>query len=1036
MRLIYKILLVLVVAFVLPVLALGAMAYQAMKQIDEQATNRAVETLKVTEKEHLVDAAENMASEIDHLLQKYRQKTETLQASFQYIAAHPERFDRSTVPDLYPGKQRSGLPGYGYVDPSVGAYADFERKSGGCPWVPRPVVERIAKDPALAKEVAEAVHQVMRLTPLLAHAGEAHKDAGVDLVWVVTAQRATNVYPPYDYRELVRSRPEILDLDETTEDYVRLLDPHNDPSRQVRWLEPYLDAFKGAWMTSCAAPLYQGDRFLGTVGMDILLHTITGKVLALRPGSQGYAFLVTAEGKPLAMPEEGLKDLLWDDAQRQAMAESQRAQPERRWTAEQIAALSRIALDQSPHPQQRELVSRMRAGGKGSEELRLGSRELFVAYAPVHSTGWSVGLVLPVADVVAPALSIQEAIRAGTRLVVAQFLSTVLVVLLLSIGVGFLMHYLTIRPLVRLAETVEKVSWENLDLGPEPKHKRRDEVGHLYAKFREMLGLLRTTRDEIEHKAGELGRANESLGREIEVRREAEAEVLREKELLAVTLHSIGDGVITTDLAARVVLANPVAEALTGWKSEEARGRPLDEIFVVIGEEDGAPRPNPVAQVLSSGKVVGLANHTQLVARDGSKRAVADSAAPIRDAAGQTRGVVLVFRDVTEQRRVGAELLKIAKLESVGVLAAGIAHDFNNLLTAILGSISLIRHEAEAGRPAHLWIDGAEKATLRAQELTRQLLTFTSGGAPVRKCFELAPVVREASGFPLRGSTVRCEVSCPADLWQADADEGQLIQVLHNLVLNAREAMPRGGTVRIAAHNVALPEPGEGRPAGPLGAGLRPGRYLELTVADEGEGIPREIQGRIFDPFFSTKARGSGLGLAVCYSVVKKHGGLLEVESEVGRGTTFRLLLPAASGPAALPSPAKPVPTGAGRLLVMDDEPNIREMMGEMLRLTGYSPVLSVDGEEAVRLHREGIQAGEPFAAVILDLTVPGGLGGREALARMLELEPRLKAVVSSGYSSDPVLASPAQYGFSGILAKPFDMKTLVTTLQRLLSGK
>ncbi|MGC4121667.1 MAG: ATP-binding protein [Myxococcales bacterium] len=724
-----------------------------------------------------------------------------------------------------------------------------------------------------------------------------------------------------------------MDLDENTQDYVRLLDAQHDPERQLRWLEPYLDQFKGTWMTSCAAPAYLGDRFLGTVGMDLLLHTITDQVLALRPGPEGYAFLVTAAGKPLALPEEGLKELLWDDAQRRVMADSQRASPERRWTTEQIASLSRIALDQSPDEHQRQLIGRMRAGGKGSEELRLGGRELVVAYAPVASTGWSVGLVVPVAQVVAPALSIQEAIQAGTRLITGQFLGGVLVVLLLSIAVGFLLHYLTIRPLVKLAATVEKVSWENLELGPEPAPARSDEVGHLYAKFREMLGLLRTTRDEIERKAGELVNANESLGREVEVRRAAEAEVVREKELLAVTLHSIGDGVITTDLQARVVLANPVAEALTGWTSEEARGRPLDEVFAVVAEEDGAARPSPVAQVLASGKVVDLANHTLLVARDGTRRAIADSAAPIRDATGQTRGVVLVFRDVTEQRRLGAAALKIAKLESVGVLAAGIAHDFNNLLTAILGSISLVRHEAEAGRPIGAWVEGAEKATLRAQELTKQLLTFTSGGAPVRKAFDLAPVVREASGYPLRGSTVRCELLCPADLWQVDADEGQLIQVVHNLVLNAREAMPQGGTVRLEARNLRVSEPDSARP------GLRPGSYVELTVADEGVGIPREIQGRIFDPFFSTKARGSGLGLAVCYSVVKKHGGTIEVESEAGRGATFRVLLPAVPGQAVLPTPPlEPVPAGAGRVLVMDDEQNIRELMGEMLRLSGYTP--------------------------------------------------------------------------------------------------
>jgi len=513
--------------------------------------------------------------------------------------------------------------------------------------------------------------------------------------------------------------------------------------------------------------------------------------------------------------------------------------------------------------------------------------------------------------------------------------------------------------------------------------------------------------------------------RDITTRKRTEAALAAETERLAVTLRSIGDGVITTDMAGVVTSVNKVAEKLTGWTHEESVGQPLGVVFRIVNQVTREPAQDPVARVLQTGGIVGLANHTVLVARDGTERVIADSAAPIRDPGSKVIGVVLVFRDVTEKERNESEIQRVEKLSSIGLLAGGIAHDFNNYLAAILGSVSLARLYASPGSRSAMLLDQAEKATLRAKDLTLQLLTFSRGGEPVRKTADIQGVLQEAATFALSGSACRAEFLLAPDTAKVDVDLGQMSQVIHNLVLNAIQAMPRGGVIKLSCGNV-LVDPSHGLPLGP-------GPYVQIGVADEGPGIPEDLASKVFEPYFTTKLKGSGLGLSIVHAIVVKHDGFIRAISPPGGGAEFIIWLPASR---AADEPAQVMQEnvlgGSGRILVMDDESAVLEVACQMLAHLGCETEGASSGEEALEKYRTAKESGKRFDAVILDLTVPGGMGGAEAVRKLLEIDPEAVAIASSGYSSDPVLARHSAFGFRGALAKPYNMSELGEVLCRV----
>ncbi|HOT26917.1 MAG TPA: PAS domain-containing protein [Candidatus Ozemobacteraceae bacterium] len=513
------------------------------------------------------------------------------------------------------------------------------------------------------------------------------------------------------------------------------------------------------------------------------------------------------------------------------------------------------------------------------------------------------------------------------------------------------------------------------------------------------------------------------IAQDITERMVAEAALAAEKERLAVTLRSIGDGVITTDTQGNVVIMNKVAEELTGWLQSEAQGRPLSTVFRIINEGTRQPCENPAERVLATGRIIELANHTLLIARDGTERVVADSGAPIMDQNGVTIGVVLVFRDMTEKQKLLDVLQRTDKLDSLGVLAGGIAHDFNNMLAGIFGYIDLAR-EMTADKTVALYLEKSMAAFSRAKDLTRQLLAFSKGGSPQRKTAELGPLIRESASFALAGSKIACDYDIDENLWLADFDKSQIGQVIDNIVINAQQAMPAGGRIVISAKNCVVKER-ENRL-------LKPGKFIRLSVADTGVGIPPEHLKCIFDPFFTTKQKGHGLGLATCYAIVQKHDGCIEVESVVGKGSTFHVFLPASQQNVVTEAVQTAVShQGRGRILIMDDEPSIREILGRFLEGMGYTILEAKDGEEALQICAEAAKNGAPVDGAFFDLTVPGGMDTKEAIVRLRKAYPEMPVYASSGYSDDPVMAVPAEYGFTDSIRKPYRKEELVAMLNR-----
>jgi len=385
-----------------------------------------------------------------------------------------------------------------------------------------------------------------------------------------------------------------------------------------------------------------------------------------------------------------------------------------------------------------------------------------------------------------------------------------------------------------------------------------------------------------------------------------------------------------------------------------------------------------------------------------------------------------IIQDITEKKRLEEELLKAQKLESLGVLAGGIAHDFNNFLSGIMGNISLAKLGVDQGEDITESLDEALRVASRASALTRQLLVFSKGGAPVKKTASIAEVLKDSTVFALRGSKVKCEFNIAEDLWPVRVDIGQFSQVIHNLAINAVQAMPQGGTIHLHACNATLKDQS--------GLPLEPGRYTKISMRDEGLGIPREHLEKVFDPYFTTKHKGSGLGLTMTYSTIHAHEGHIAVDSEMGKGTTFLIHMPASYEELVVSSDREAqLIKGDGKILVMDDDEAIRDVTEKILRELGYEVCCASDGAETIAHYQNAARSGRPFDAVIMDLTIPGGMGGKETIRQLLSIDPQVTAIVSSGYSNDPIMSDFEGYGFSGVATKPYRIEKLSWVLHDVL---
>jgi len=504
-----------------------------------------------------------------------------------------------------------------------------------------------------------------------------------------------------------------------------------------------------------------------------------------------------------------------------------------------------------------------------------------------------------------------------------------------------------------------------------------------------------------------------------------EQELSRERHLLRTLIENLPDVIFIKDKHHQYMVANKTAARFLGVENEDQLIGHSD--FDFFPTSTAAISHNIEERVLAGAPDV---NHESTIVKpDGETTVISFSRMPLKNDSGDTIGLVVIGRNVTDQRSVEEERIRTQKLESLGLLAGGIAHDFNNILTSILGNVSLIKSSPDGTLPENVeLLAEAESAIMRASELTQQLLTFAKGGLPVKKPTDIVKVVKDAAGFAVRGSASRLALELPDSLWVADIDSGQISQVVQNLVMNADQAMPGGGTITIAGSNITLDSGNR--------FNLPVGHYVQISVKDIGVGIPDNIIDKVFDPYFTTKQSGNGLGLTTSFSIVKKHGGSIFVNSKTGAGSDFTFILP------ALPEMVVRVDVPGGkatenvnaRILLMDDEDAILKLCSRMLVRAGYPVSIARHGQEAIDLFKEAISQGAPFNLVVLDLTIPGGMGGKETFDRLREIDPGIRAIVSSGYSMDEIMARYESFGFSGVVTKPYHRDDLINAINAALS--
>ena len=599
--------------------------------------------------------------------------------------------------------------------------------------------------------------------------------------------------------------------------------------------------------------------------------------------------------------------------------------------------------------------------------------------------------------------------------ILSEIRQQLLLVFLASAVVALLLLFFLARkislPIQRLSRAIN--AFEGGELSRQVEVSGRGEISDLARGFNSMAATIH-------------GRVEE-LDQEIKNRHQAEARLAAETERLAVTLRSIGDGFIATDVNGRVVMMNRVIETLTGIDQQQGLGQPVDKICSLRDPVNNANISCPILSVLAGEEVTKPLPDAIIYGANGRKFVITQAVSPLLDNQQKLLGAIIIIRDVTVQRKNEEEIMQARKLKSVGQLAGGLAHDFNNLLTGILGNISLAQLVSDPSSSHYRYLADAEKASLQARDLTRQLLIFAKGGAPRLEVIDPGDLLIESTRLMLTGSRVEPVFTISADLWPVEADRGQLNQVMNNLVVNGVHAMSTGGVLQVQAENVTIDRESS--------VALPAGSYVRIRVKDNGVGIPADRVSRIFEPYYTTREQGNGLGLAITYSIIQKHGGAISVASKVGKGTTFVIHLPAVpEGTIAAAPPEREAAVSAGtglQILLMDDEETVCIVASEMIITLGHEIVISRDGTAAIELYEQALQAGRPFDLVIMDLTIPGGMGGEEAIEHLLRIDPQVVAVVSSGYSDNPIMADPNRYGFTGVMAKPYRM----AELEQLLAG-
>lgn len=608
-----------------------------------------------------------------------------------------------------------------------------------------------------------------------------------------------------------------------------------------------------------------------------------------------------------------------------------------------------------------------------------------------------------------------------------------IVMLILAINL-FLIYLLSVNfqklissPVSNLASLVGKVS-KTKDYSIRAVKSSNDEIGYLVEKFNEMLEniqqsdiALQSARSELENRVKD---RTEELEKEVYERKRL-TEVLRESQkMLSTVMDNIPQAIFWKDNNSVYLGCNKTFANHAGLEyPSDIFGKNDDEL--PWSDAERKEYLEAEKEVFNTKKPKYKSIETQ---RQKDKQALIEiNRVPLLDSENNTIGLLGTYEDITQRNAMEEDLARAQRLESLGILAGGIAHDFNNLLTGILGNITLSRSLLNSGEDITNRLKDAEFASMRARDLTMQLLTFAKGGEPIKKVVLFEHVLEQSANLSLRGSNVVCNFNIDQGLWPVEIDEGQITQVINNILINSNQAMPEGGTINIEACNVHIDDKSK--------INIAPGKYIKVTIEDKGIGIPSEYLDKVFDPYFTTKKEGHGLGLTSCYSIIKKHNGLIYVNSELGKGSEFIFYLPANSEYISeVKQENETYQSGSGKILFMDDEEIIRNVVKEMLEPEGYNLEFAAEGREAIDMYKKAVNSKQKYDLVILDLTVPGGLGGKDAIKEILKIDPDVKAIVSSGYSNDPVMAEYKDYGFSDFVPKPYNFDQLINIVNKVIS--
>ncbi len=634
----------------------------------------------------------------------------------------------------------------------------------------------------------------------------------------------------------------------------------------------------------------------------------------------------------------------------------------------------------------------------GIVELNTDNLQLRAMFIPLIDAGArDVGDIIVISDVTA----LEYNLNMITLSILALFLF-----------IGMILMALMYFFLIRTEDTIGSIK-NKLVAEIEERKQAEEDLKH----HRDNLELL------IQERTHELNNSLIKLKSEVEERKLAEEALRLSEDQFRGVFEGSALGITISDMNGHILKCNPAFQKMLGFSEKELKKM----TFSTLTHSEDAGKHMELYHELLDGKRDFFRAEKRYISNDGQVVWGQLTASFVRNQAGKPLFIIGLIENIGERKLLEIERIKASKLESIGLLAGGIAHDFNNLLTAIVGNISLAKNFIDPASKASARLQQAEKALFRSKDLTQQLLTFSKGGDPVKKSVAIADLLRESAEFALRGANVKCNFTIAKDLWRALVDSGQFTQIIQNLMINADHAMAEGGTITIAASNYTATRESD--------LPINEGKFVKISIRDQGQGIKPDDLPKIFDPYFTTKNDGTGLGLSIVHSIVNNHNGHIVVDSPPGKGTTFHIYLPASlMKNEKIKAEPSQVITGSGKILLMDDEEMIRDFARELLEYLGYEVELAGDGAEAVKLFQKARANGTPFSAVFMDITVPGGMGGKEAIQEMLEIDPAVKAIVSSGYARDPIMSNYQRYGFVGVVPKPYNLEEMSMELHRVLT--